>query len=156
LLLSNQFTIGALMKSLNASAAVAAGGGVFGYFDSANERVVVTYRDIPAAGTTALNTLQVAIYTSGRIEMIMGQLANTGAAASPSILGTIGIASGRTRASDLRRVEPIRFARLRGYGAVYLPFNDRAAIYEQFYSGTGASCAKSDDGDEESDEAQAM
>jgi hypothetical protein len=77
-----------------------------------------------------------------------------GAAASPSILGTIGIASGRAKASNLRRVKPIQFERLKGYGAVYLPFSDDAAIYEQFYTGSGASCAHARDDDADEDEGE--
>jgi predicted dienelactone hydrolase len=152
LLLSNQFTIAALMKGLDARAATAAGGGVYGYLDAAMNRVIVTYLDIPSIGTTAPNSLQVAMYSSGKIEMIFGDLAATGAAASPSILGTIGIASGRTRASDLRATRPIRFSRLKGYGPVYLPFRESGAIYEQFHTGTGASCSGDrNDGDEGED-----
>jgi hypothetical protein len=59
LLLSNRLTIGMLMKQLDSSAAVAAGG-VFGYYDSAHGRVVVTYLGVPAAGHHA------AQYAAGR------------------------------------------------------------------------------------------
>jgi dienelactone hydrolase len=138
LLLSNQFMIGALMKSLLPSSV--AGSGVYGYYDTANHRVIITYSNMAAAGTTSLNTLQVALYSSGKIEMIIGQLGGSGAISSPNILGTIGIASGRTPARDLKRVRPIDFGRLRGFGPVYLPFGE-AAIYQQFYNGTGATCA---------------
>jgi hypothetical protein len=139
LLLSNQFMIGALMKSLVPSSV--AGSGVFGYYDSTNQRVVITYRNMAASGTTSLNTLQVALYSTGKIEMIIGQLGSSGAVSSPNILGTIGIASGTTKARDLKDVRPIDFSRLRGFGPVYLPFGDDAAIYQQFYNGTGATCA---------------
>jgi predicted dienelactone hydrolase len=139
LLLSNQFAIGMLMKNLDVSAA-GPGGGVFGYFDAANDRVIITYKNVPAAGTTDPNTLQVAIYGSGKIELIVGELANTGPSYAPGILGTIGLASGRSKASDLRHIEPISFSKLRGLGSVFLPFGNDAAIYEQFDAGTGASC----------------
>jgi len=141
LLLSNQFMIGALMKSLAPSSV--AGSGVYGYYDTANHRVIITYRNMAAAGTTSLNTLQVALYSSGKIEVIVGQLGNSGALSSPDILGTIGIASGRTKAVDLKAVNPIDFGRLRNYGPVYLPFGDQAAIYQQFYTSTGATCSSS-------------
>ena len=147
LLLSAQFTIGALMKDLSAAAPAALGGHVFGYLDNAEHRVVVTYRDVPAAGTTAPNTLQIAIYDSGKIEMIVGELAATGASYSPSILGTIGIAGGQTHVADLRRVTPISFSELRDSGSVFVPFGSEDAIFEQFYSGTEASCQKHGKGD---------
>ncbi|MGB8694296.1 MAG: hypothetical protein WCD08_12395 [Steroidobacteraceae bacterium] len=144
MLLGNRFTIGALMKDLNSSAA-ATGGGVFGYFDAANTRLVVTYRGVPAAGTIAPNTLQVAIYTSGKIEMMVGELAATGANYSPSILGTVGIALGHTKARDLRKVGPISFSDLRDNAPLFVPFGSDGAIYEQYFSGTGASCNSDDD-----------
>ena len=139
LLLSGRFTIGALMKNLDSTAA-AAGGGVFGYFDSANQRVIVTYLGVPAIGTTQPNTLQIAIYESGKIEMIVGELAATGANFAPGILGTIGIATGQTKASDLRRTRPVSFSELRDAGPVFVPFGHDGAIYEQFYTGQGTSC----------------
>jgi dienelactone hydrolase len=148
LLLSNRFTIAALMKNLNSSAA-ATGGGVFGYFDSANNRVIVTYKGVPAVGTTQPNTLQVAVYGNGKIEMTIGELAGTGANFSPRILGTIGIATGQTKASRLRHAKPIRFSRLRNSGAVIVPFGNDGAIYEQFYLGTDGSCHDAVDDDEE-------
>ncbi|MDE2347677.1 MAG: hypothetical protein KGL92_04155 [Gammaproteobacteria bacterium] len=141
LLLSGRFTIGALMKNLDSTAA-ASGGGVFGYFDAANHRVVVTYLGVPAIGTTLPNTLQVAIYDSGKIEMIVGGLAATGANFSPGILGTIGIAAGQTKAGDLRRTLPVDFSALRNAGPVFVPFGGRGAIYEQFYTAKGSSCRK--------------
>jgi hypothetical protein len=127
------------MKNLDSTAATA-GGGVFAYFDATNHRVVVTYLGVPAIGTTQPNTLQIAIYDSGKIEMIVGGLAATGANFSPGILGTIGIATGQTKASDLRRTRPISFSALRDAGPVLLPFGHDGAIYEQFYMGQGASC----------------
>jgi hypothetical protein len=139
LMLSGRFTIGALMKNLDSTAA-APGGGVFGYFDATNHRVVVTYLGVPAIGTTQPNTLQVAIYDSGRIEMTVGALAATGANFSPGILGTIGIAAGHTKASELRGSRPISFKALRNTGQSYVPFGRDGAIYEQFYTGQGASC----------------
>ncbi len=141
LLLSGRFTIGALMKNLDSTAA-AAGGGVFGYFDAPNHRVIVTYLGVPAIGTTQTNTLQVALYDSGKIEMIVGALAATGANFSPGIFGTIGIAAGHTKARDLRRSGPIDFSALRNAGPVYVPFGSDGAIYEQFYAGKGPSCAQ--------------
>lgn len=139
LLLSGRFTIGALMKNLDSTAAIA-GGGVFGYFDAANHRVVVTYLGVPAIGTTQPNTLQIAMYDSGKIEMTVGALASTGANFSPGILGTIGIAAGHTKASDLRRTRPLSFSALRNAGPSAIPFGADGAIYEQFYTGQGASC----------------
>ena len=93
MLMSGQFTIGALMKNLDSTFP----GEVFGYFDETQDRVVVTYSSVPSAGTTEPNTLQIVIYNSGKIEMIVGELAATGAAYSPSILGTIGLAGGHTK-----------------------------------------------------------
>jgi hypothetical protein len=136
MLLSSQFTIGALMKDLDSDSA----GGVFGYFDKTENRVIVTYREVPAAGTTEPNTLQIAIYNSGKIEMIIGALAPTGAAYSPGILGTIGLAGGHTKIRDLRRVKPTNFSKLRDKGSVFVPFGSEDAIFEQFYYGTGPSC----------------
>jgi Platelet-activating factor acetylhydrolase, isoform II len=139
LLLSGRFTIGALMKNLDSTAA-ASGGGVFGYFDAPNHRVVVSYLGVPAIGTTQPNTLQVVIYDSGKIEMIVGGLAATGANFSPGILGTLGIAAGHTKAGDLRRMQPVNFSAMRGAGPTFIPFGADGAIYEQFYTGKGASC----------------
>ena len=147
LLLGNQFSIGALMKNLTIGAA-GTGSGVFGYFDTPNDRVIVTYRDMPAAGTTAPNTLQVAIYGSGKIELIIGALANTGPAYAPGILGTIGIATGRTKASNLDEVRSVDFSSLRGSRPVFMPFGSDGAIFEQFYAGIGASCSHGEEGDE--------
>jgi hypothetical protein len=146
LLLSAQFTIGALMKDLAAAAPTAAGGQVFGYLDGIGERVVVTYRDVPAAGTTAPNTLQIAIHASGLIEIIVGELADTGAAYSPSILGTLGIAGGHTPIADLGRVEPIDFSAQRDMGSAFIPFDSQGAIFEQFVAGTNTSCSRSGQG----------
>ena len=147
LLLTNRFTIAALMKDLNSSAATT-GGGVFGYFDAANGRVIVTYQGVPATGTTQPNTLQVAIYTSGKIEMTVAELAATGAVESPKIIGTIGIASGQTRAADLVKTKATRFGELRGRAPVFLPFGKDGAIFEQFYGGIDGSC-ENDDGNED-------
>jgi dienelactone hydrolase len=144
LLLTNRFTIGALMKDLDSTAA-ATGGGVFAYYDATNARVVVTYKGVPAAGTTEPNTLQIAIYGNGKIEMIVGSLAATGAVYSPTILGTIGIASGQTKARDLRKTKPIRFSELRNGAPVFLPLGADGAIYEQFSGGIAASCPDDDD-----------
>jgi len=149
LLLTNRFTIGALMKDLDSSAA-ATGGGVFGYFDATNNRVIVTYSGVPAAGTTELNTLQIAIYGSGKIEMIIGSLAATGARYTPTILGTLGIASGQTKARDLRKTRPISFSALRGGAPVFHSFGANGAIYEQYYGGIQGSCDRG--GDESEDE----
>ncbi len=139
LLLSNRLTIGMLMKQLDSSAA-AAGGGVFGYYDSAHERVVITYLGVPAEGTTQPNTLQAAIYTSGKIELTIGALAPTGTSYAPGILGTIGIASGETSAGDLQRTPPIRFGALRGGAPAWLPFGSQGAIYDQYYEGINGAC----------------
>ena len=76
------------------------------------------------------------IYNSGKIEMIVGELAATGAAYSPSILGTIGLAGGHTKMRDLRSVNPINFSHLRDHGSVFMPFGEEDAIFEQFYAGT--------------------
>jgi hypothetical protein len=149
LLLTNRFTIGALMKDLDSSAA-AVGGGVFGYFDAANNRVIVTYSGVPAAGTTALNTLQIVIYASGKIEMIIGSLAGTGPRYTPTILGTLGIASGQTKARDLRKTRPISFSALRDSAPVFHSFGARGAIYEQYYGAIQGSCGR--DGDEGQDD----
>jgi hypothetical protein len=95
---------------------------------------------VPAIGTTEPNTLQVAIYASGKIEMVVGELAATGANFAPGILGTIGIATGQTKAADLRRAKPVSFAELRNGGPVFVPFGRDGAIYEQYYTGQGGSC----------------
>ncbi len=139
LLFGNQFKIGLLMKTLGVSPSIA-GSGVYGYYDSANQRVIVTYKGLVASGTTDPNTLQAAIYSNGKIEIIIGELAATGESYSPSILGTLGIAAGGTKASDLRSSSPVSFSSLRKRGAAYMPFGHDGAIYEQFYSGIGASC----------------
>src|SRR5579862_5383983 len=97
---------------------------------------------MPAAGTSDPNTLQVAIYTTGKIEMIVGTLANTGPAYAPGIIGTIGIASGRTQARDLDEVRPTDFSRLRGSRPAFVRFGNDSAIYEQFYTGSGSGCTK--------------
>lgn len=145
LLLTNRLTIGALMKDLDSSTA-GPGGGVFAWYDSANRRVIVTYDAVPAAGTTAPNTLQVVIYQSGEIDITIGELADTGPNYAPGILGTIGIASGRTRAVDFRQVRPIDFAALRGTPPVMLKFADGGAIYEQYFKGIEATCREERDG----------
>lgn len=132
LLMSGQFTIGALMKNLDS----AAGGGVYGYYDQDDDRVIVTYSGVPAAGTTEPNTLQIAVYGNGKIEMIVGELADTGAVFSPSILGTVGLAGGHTTMRDLRSVKATDFSALRDQGAVFMPFGKESAIFEQFYAGT--------------------
>ena len=145
LLLTNRLTIGALMKDLD-SAAAGAGGGVFAWYDSANHRVIVTYDAIPAAGTTAPNTLQVVIYSSGEIDITIGELADTGPNYAPGILGTIGVASGQTKAAEFGTVKPIDFAALRGGPPVMLKFAHGGAIYDQYYKGIGATCSGDRDG----------
>ena len=77
--------------------------------------------------------------------MIVGELAATGANYSPSILGTVGIALGRTKARDLRRAKAISFSDLRDSAPVFIPFGNDGAIYEQYFAGTGASCNNDDD-----------
>ena len=144
LLLTNRLTIGALMKDLDSTAA-AAGGGVFATYDTSNQRVIVTYQGVPAAGTSAPNTLQVVIYASGEIDITIGALASTGPNYAPGILGTIGIASGRTRAGDFRNVKPIDFAALRDGKPVVLPFAEGGAIYAQYYQGISGHCQPADD-----------
>ncbi len=124
----------------------AADGGVFAKFDAARHRIVVTYKGVPAIGTTSPNTLQVAIYDSGKIEMNVGALAQTGTRFSPSILGTIGIAGGGTKARDLRTARPINFSALRDNAPLFVPFGADGAIYEQYYLGIGGSCRRDDDG----------
>ena len=80
--------------------------------------------------------------------MIIGALAATGAVYSPGILGTLGIASGQTKASDLRKTRPIRFSELRNSAPVFLPFGADGAIYEQFSGGIAAAC-RDEDADED-------
>jgi dienelactone hydrolase len=135
LLLSAQFTIGALMKELTS-----VGNDVFGYYDEAEDRVVVTYHGVMTGGTTEPNTFQIAIYGNGTIEMIILELSNTGAIYSPSILGTIGIAGGHTRIKDLRKVKATDFSKLRDNGSKFMKFGPEKAIFEQFYTGTENSC----------------
>ena len=135
LLLSAQFTIGALMKELTS-----VGNDVFGYYDEAQDRVVVTYLGVMTGGTTEPNSLQIAIYGNGTIEMIIQELSNTGAIYSPSILGTIGIAGGHTQIKDLRKVKSTDFSKLRDNGSKFMKFGPEKAIFEQFYTGTEKSC----------------
>ena len=136
LLLGAQFQIGALMKNLAAPA-----GSVFAYHDEVEDRVVITYMGVPSAGTAEPNTLQIAIHGNGGIEMIVGELANTGTVYSPSIIGTLGIAGGHTRIADLRKVKATDFSELRDQGSIFMPFGPEAAIFEQFYAGTdGFAC----------------
>lgn len=137
LLLSGQFTIGALMKELTSN-----GNDVFADYDQAEERVVITYQGIMTAGTTEPNTLQIAIHSDGTIEMIIQELSNTGANYSPSILGTIGIAGGHTRIKDLRKVRSTNFSKLRNNGSKFMKFGPEKAIFEQFYTGTESGCSK--------------
>lgn len=144
LLLTNRLTIGALMKDLDSTAA-AAGGGVFATYDTAKKRLIVTYAGIPAAGTTAPNTLQVVIYASGEIDITIGALAATGPNYAPGILGTIGIASGQTRAVDFDRIQPVDFGALRNRPPVVLPFARGGAIYAQYDQGVSGSCRAHDD-----------
>ena len=76
------------------------------------------------------------VYRSGKIEMIVGELAATGARFSPSILGTVGLAGGHTKMHDLRSVKATDFSALRDQGAVFTPFGEESAIFEQFNAGT--------------------
>jgi dienelactone hydrolase len=135
LLLGAQFTIGALMKNLTS-----AGDDVYAYYDDIEDRVVITYLGVPAAGTTEPNTLQIAIHRNGTIEMIIKELANTGTAYSPGILGTLGIAGGHTPIKDLRKVKATDFSKLRDNGSKFIKFGPEEAIFEQFYAGTENSC----------------
>jgi hypothetical protein len=144
LLLTNRLTIGALMKDLDSTAATA-GGGVFATYDTTSQRVIVTYQGIPAVGTTAPNTLQVVIYTSGEIDITIGALAATGPSYAPGILGTIGIASGSTHADDFPGAGPIDFAALRDGAPVKRPFAHGGAIYAQYYQGVSGACPPADD-----------
>ncbi len=139
LLLTNRLTIGALMKDLDSTAA-ASGGGVFATYDATHQRVIVTYQGVPAAGTTAPNTLQVVIHGSGELDIIIGALASTGPNYAPGILGTLGVASGRTRAQNFRKVRPIDFGALRDGPPVTLPFAQGGAIYAQYYQGVSGRC----------------
>jgi dienelactone hydrolase len=144
LLLTNRLTIGALMKDLDSTAATA-GGGVFATYDASHQRVIVTYLKVPAAGTTAANTLQVVIYASGEIDITIGALASTGPNYAPGILGTLGIASGQTRAVDFRKVRPVDFGALQSGPPVVLPFAGGGAIYDQYDRGVSGSCDADDD-----------
>jgi dienelactone hydrolase len=144
LLLTNRLTIGVLMKDLDVTAA-ASGGGVFATYDTTNRCVIITYDGVPAAGTTEPNTLQVVINHNGKIEITIGELANTGPNYAPNILGTIGIASGQTTAANLRKVTPVDFATLRGQAQVTLPFAHGGAIYQQFDQGVAGSCVAEED-----------
>ena len=137
LLLTNRLTIGALMKDLDSTA----GGGVFANYDATNHRVIVTYLAVPAANTTAPNTLQVVIYSNGEIDITIGELAPVGPYYAPNILGTIGIASGQTKAADFNNVAPTDFGSLRGGPPVVLPFANGGAIYEQYDLGVAGTCA---------------
>jgi dienelactone hydrolase len=144
LLLTNRLTIGALMKDLDSTAAPA-GGGVFATYDAVKQRVIVTYDRVPAAGTPSPNTLQVVIYATGEMDITIGALAATGPNYAPGVLGTLGIASGQTRASDFRKVKPIDFAALRNGPPRVLPFADGGAIYSQYYQGVSGACRPTED-----------
>jgi predicted dienelactone hydrolase len=135
LLLGGQFTIGALMKNLSS-----AGGDVFADYDDVEDRVVITYQGVPAAGTTEPNTLQIAVHGNGTIEMIIQELANTGTNYSPGILGTLGIAGGHTAIKDLRKVKATDFSKLRNNGSKFIEFGPEQAIFEQFWAGSENSC----------------
>ena len=141
LLLTNRLTIGALMKDLDSAAA---GGGVFARYDAAAQRVIVTYQGVPAAGTTQPNTLQVVISASGEIDITIGALASTGPNYAPGILGTLGIASGQTRAADFPRVKPVDFAALRNGPPAVLPFAHGGAIYAQYYQAVSGDCQEAE------------
>ena len=78
--------------------------------------------------------------SGGEIDLIVGQLAATGTAYTPGILGTLGIAAGGTKARNLSRARPVSFASLKGGAPAFVPFGTDGAIYEQFYAGNGASC----------------
>jgi hypothetical protein len=94
-----------------------------------------------AADTVAPNTLQVVIHSNGEIDITIGELAATGPYYAPNILGTIGIASGQTKASDFQKVNPIEFGALRGGPPVVLPFANGGAIYEQYDLGVIGTCS---------------
>ena len=145
--LGAQFQIGALMKNLAAPT-----NSVFAYHDDAEDRVVITYVGVPSFGTTEPNTLQIAIHGNGTIEMIVGELANTGTIYSPSIIGTLGIAGGHTRIDDLRKVRAIDFSRLRDGGSRFMRFGPGKAIFEQFYAGTDMGACGDDDDWEDADD----
>jgi hypothetical protein len=114
-------------------------------YDEGQQRVIVTYQGMPAAGTTAPNTLQVVINSNGEIDLIIGALAPTGPSFAPGILGTLGIASGQTRAHDLRKVKPIDFGALRDGPPVTLPFAPGGAIYAQYDQGVSGACPPGND-----------
>lgn len=139
LLLTNRVTIGALMKDLDVTAAPQ-GGGVFATYDTVNRRVIITYQSVPAAGTTAPNTLQVVIGRNGKIEITIGELAETGPNYAPNILGTIGIASGQTAPAAFGDTGPMDLGALRGRPAQILPFAGGGAIYDQYDQGVAGSC----------------
>ncbi|MDJ0780138.1 MAG: hypothetical protein QNJ85_19890 [Gammaproteobacteria bacterium] len=142
LLLGAQFQIGALMKDLDAPAE-----NVFAYYDDIEDRVVVTYVDVPSLGTTEPNTLQIAIHGNGTIEMIVEELANTGPVYSPSIIGTLGIAGGHTPIKKLRKTKATDFSKLRDRGSRFMRFGPEKAIFEQFYAGTDKGVCRVDDDD---------
>ena len=144
MLMSGQFTIGALMKNLDSTFP----GEVFGYFDKTQDRVIVTYSSVPPAGTTEPNTLQIVIYNSGKIEMIVGELAATGAAYSPAFSAPFAWLADILKMRDLRSVNPISFSQLRDNGSVFMPFGEEDAIFEQFYSGTDWRCKNRDGHDD--------
>jgi len=64
---------------------------------------------------------------------------------APAILGTLGIASGQTRASNFRRVKPIDFAALKNGPPLVLPFAGGGAIYSHYYQGVGGPCRPTED-----------
>ena len=71
----------------------------------------------------------------------IGALAATGPSYAANILGTLGIASGQTRAADFRNVRPIDFGALRNAAPVLLPFAGGGGIYAQYDQGVSGVCS---------------
>jgi hypothetical protein len=134
------------MKDLDSSAA-ATGGGVFGYFDATNNRVIVTYSGVPAAGTTELNTLQIAIYGSGKIEMIIGPCRHRHRLHRRSWAPWESRPGKRKRAISGRRPSASAHSEA---APVFHSFGANGAIYEQYYGGIQGSCGR--EGDEGQDD----
>ena len=132
MLLNGQTTIAPLMVDLDPTA----GGGIYAKIE--NKRVIVTWDAVPVytgAANGAPNTIQVIINKNGAIEMILGDLANTGPDYQPDFIGNTGIASGNSLASELK-TDLVKFTSLTR--PVTLGFG---GIYEQYYVGTaGPSC----------------
>ncbi|MBS0288393.1 MAG: hypothetical protein JSR17_13945 [Proteobacteria bacterium] len=122
-------TISPLMNDLNPSES----GGVYAKVEP--NRVIVTYDAVPiytGAGGGATNTMQVIINANGTIEMVYGNMGNSGPDYQPGWIGGAGIASEKATADDLKQG-------LIDYASLTKPKTMTSnGIYETFYVGAGS------------------